>query len=135
MARAVANVEDKLRRILSDACGSVGYCNSVPYPSFLVGLEGQVAQRVCRPLACLVACSGDVYGLCARARRIAVSRGSSDCNVVLSICSDSASGFGQVNSATCVLPVGGLRSDRVNSDGSVYYRIISGNKISAKCRM
>src|SRR5215467_5050996 len=99
MARAVANVENKLPRILSDASGPIGYCNRVPYPSFLVGLEGQVAQGVRRALACLVACSGDVYGLCAGARRIAVSRGSSDCYVVLSICSDSASRFGQVSSA------------------------------------
>src|SRR5215472_523749 len=132
MARTVTNAEDQLWRILSYALGSKRYCNGVPHPGFLFGLEGQVAQRVRRPLACLVACSCDVDGLRAGERRIAVSRGSSDRYVVLSVCGNSTSELGLVTSAICVLCVGGLRSDRFEPDRSAHRRAFPDSEQTTK---
>src|SRR5215831_16065856 len=106
MARPATRVKNRLRRLLSHALGARQYCNGIPYLGLLLRMEGDVAQRVRQALACLVTGSGDVVGLRAGARRIAVSRGSGDCYVVLSLWGNSASGFGLVFSSLCGLPSG-----------------------------
>src|SRR5215831_9923499 len=120
MARPVTSVEDQLRRLLSHALGARRYCDGISYVGFLLRMEGDVVQRVRHALACLVTGSRDVDDLRAGARRIAVSWGSSDCYVVLSVWINSASGFGLVFSSLRGLPRGALRGDQYQHDPSVH---------------
>jgi hypothetical protein len=124
MARTVTGSEDQLWRVLSPALGSEGYCNGISGSVFLLRLERGLAQRVHEALAYLAAGGGNADDLRARARRVAVSRGSGDRRLVLSVRCDSASGIGVVTSRIYILSFGGMCRDWSQHDRSVRQRTL-----------